>query len=40
MSAVVVTGILGVVIFGGTKRLVKAVDLMVPFMALGYIVVA
>lgn len=40
VSAVVVTGILGVVIFGGTKRLVKAVDLMVPFMALGYIVVA
>lgn len=40
LSAVVVTGVLGVAIFGGTRRLIKIVDLMVPFMALGYVLVA
>ncbi|WP_075727482.1 alanine/glycine:cation symporter family protein [Corynebacterium aquilae] len=40
VTAVVVTGILGVVIFGGTRRIVWAADLMVPIMAALYILVA
>jgi alanine or glycine:cation symporter, AGCS family len=32
--------LLGVIIFGGVKRIARAAELIVPFMALGYIIVA
>ncbi|CDF57528.1 alanine/glycine:cation symporter family protein [Thermobrachium celere] len=35
-----VVALLGLIIFGGVKRIGKAAELMVPFMAIGYIVVA
>jgi AGCS family alanine or glycine:cation symporter len=34
------TALLGLIIFGGVKRIGKAAELLVPFMALGYIVMA
>ncbi|WJZ02623.1 alanine/glycine:cation symporter family protein [Corynebacterium freiburgense] len=40
VSGVGVVAVLALVIFGGTKRIVRAVDLMVPVMAIGYIFVA
>ncbi|WP_437583232.1 alanine/glycine:cation symporter family protein [Paramicrobacterium sp. CJ85] len=38
VSAVVVTVLLGVVIIGGTKRIVAVAQVFVPFMAIGYII--
>jgi len=35
-----VVALLGLIIFGGVKRIGKAAELMVPFMAIGYILVA
>ncbi len=35
-----VVALLGFIIFGGTKRIAKAAELIVPFMAIGYIIVA
>lgn len=40
ISGIVVTILLGLIIFGGVKRIGKAAELLVPFMALGYIVMA
>lgn len=39
-TAVVITGLLAFVIVGGTKRIVRAAQVMVPVMAVGYIVTA
>lgn len=40
ISGAVVLGIVAVVIFGGTKRIGKVAEIVVPFMAMGYIAVA
>ena len=40
VSGVVITAITGLVIFGGIRRIAKAADVIVPFMALLYIAVA
>ncbi|NJC23724.1 AGCS family alanine or glycine:cation symporter [Arthrobacter pigmenti] len=40
VTAIVVTGLLGFVIVGGTKRVVGAAQFMVPIMAVGYILAA
>ncbi|NUL45857.1 alanine:cation symporter family protein [Cellulosimicrobium funkei] len=40
VSAIIVTGMLGFVIVGGTRRIVHAAQFMVPIMAVGYILVA
>lgn len=40
VSAIVVTALFAFVILGGTRRIVRAAEFMVPFMALGYILVA
>ncbi|MEO9248759.1 alanine/glycine:cation symporter family protein [Citricoccus nitrophenolicus] len=40
VSAIIVTGMLGFVILGGTRRIVHAAQFMVPIMAVGYILVA
>ncbi len=39
-TAVVVVSILGIIIFGGVKRIAHVTQVVVPFMALGYIVMA
>jgi AGCS family alanine or glycine:cation symporter len=39
-SAIGITALLALIIFGGVKRIGKAAELMVPFMALGYIMMA
>jgi len=40
VSGVVVAGLLGFVIFGGVKRIGKVAEILVPFMAIAYIIVA
>lgn len=40
ITATIVTVLLGLVIIGGTKRIVNVAQLIVPFMAAGYIIVA
>jgi len=40
ISGIVVTALLGLIIFGGVKRIGKAAELMVPFMAIGYVIMA
>ena len=40
ISGVVITIITGLVIFGGIKRIAKAADVVVPVMAIGYILMA
>ncbi len=40
ISVAAVLAVVGVVIFGGTKRIGKVAEIVVPFMALGYILVA
>lgn len=37
VTGLVLVGVLAAIIFGGTKRIVKAAETMVPFMAIGYI---
>ena len=37
VSAILLTGLLGFTVIGGTRRIVHAAQLMVPFMAVGYI---
>ncbi len=39
-TAVIVVGVLGFIIFGGVKRIAHVTQVVVPFMALGYIVMA
>jgi AGCS family alanine or glycine:cation symporter len=40
ITATIVTALLGLVIIGGTKRIVNVAQLIVPFMAVGYIIIA
>lgn len=40
VTGVIVAALLGVIIFGGVKRIGKAAEMIVPFMAIGYIIVA
>ena len=40
LTGLLVAGILAFVIFGGVKRIAKTAELIVPFMAIGYIIVA
>ena len=40
ISGIAVTALLGLIIFGGVKRIGKAAELMVPFMAIGYVIMA
>jgi AGCS family alanine or glycine:cation symporter len=40
ISGVFVTALLALIIFGGVKRIGKAAELMVPFMAIGYVIMA
>ncbi len=40
ISGVVITGVLGFIIFGGRKRIVRFVETVVPFIAVGYVAVA
>jgi AGCS family alanine or glycine:cation symporter len=40
LSGIAVTVLLGLIIFGGVKRIGKAAELMVPFMAIGYVMMA
>jgi len=40
VSGLAVTVLLGLIIFGGVKRIGKAAELLVPFMAIGYILMA
>jgi AGCS family alanine or glycine:cation symporter len=40
MSGLFVTALLGLIIFGGVKRIGKTAELMVPFMAVGYVLMA
>ena len=40
VTAIVLTAMFAFVVLGGTKRIVRAAEFMVPFMALGYIVAA
>jgi AGCS family alanine or glycine:cation symporter len=40
ISGIAVTALLGLIIFGGVKRIGKAAELMVPFMAIGYVLMA
>ncbi len=39
-SGIVLTVLLGLIIFGGVKRIGKAAEVMVPFMAIGYVLMA
>ena len=39
LTAILLTGLLGFTVIGGTKRIIHAAQLMVPVMALGYILV-
>ena len=40
ISGIAVTALLALIIFGGVKRIGKAAELLVPFMAVGYIIMA
>ncbi|SNS60135.1 alanine or glycine:cation symporter, AGCS family [Anaerovirgula multivorans] len=40
ITGLVVAGLLATIIFGGVKRIGKAAEIIVPFMAIGYIIVA
>jgi AGCS family alanine or glycine:cation symporter len=40
ISGIFITGLLALIIFGGVKRIGKAAELMVPFMAIGYVLMA
>ncbi|AOY77656.1 alanine/glycine:cation symporter family protein [Clostridium formicaceticum] len=40
ITGLIVSGLLGLIIFGGVKRIGKVAELIVPFMAIAYIVVA
>lgn len=40
VTGLVITGLLGVVVIGGTKRVVQVAQTIVPFMALGYLLTA
>lgn len=40
ISGIIITAILGVIIVGGTKRISKVAELIVPFMAVGYVLIA
>lgn len=40
VSGISVTILLGLIIFGGVKRIGKAAELLVPFMAIGYLIMA
>jgi AGCS family alanine or glycine:cation symporter len=40
LSGLVVAALLGLIIFGGVKRIGRAAELLVPFMAVGYIIFA
>jgi AGCS family alanine or glycine:cation symporter len=40
ISGVIIVALLGLIIFGGVKRIGKAAELLVPFMAVGYILMA
>ena len=40
VTAIVITGVFAFVVLGGTKRIVRAAEFMVPFMALGYVIAA
>ncbi len=40
MSGLIVTALLALIIFGGVKRIGRAAELMVPFMAVGYVLMA
>lgn len=40
ITGLVIVALLGAIIFGGTKRIGKAAELIVPFMAIAYIIVA
>ena len=40
VSAAIIAVLLGFIIFGGVKRIAAAAEIIVPFMALGYIIVA
>lgn len=40
VTAIAITALFGFVVLGGTKRVVRAAEFMVPFMALGYIIAA
>ncbi len=40
ISGAIIVGLLGLIIFGGVKRIGRAAELLVPFMAVGYIVMA
>ncbi len=39
-SGIIIAALLGLIIFGGVKRIGKAAELMVPFMAIGYVIMA
>ena len=40
VTGIIVTALLGFIIFGGVKRIGKAAELIVPFMAIGYIIIS
>ncbi len=40
ISGAIIVALLGLIIFGGVKRIGKAAELLVPFMAIGYILMA
>jgi len=40
LSGIIIAALLGLIIFGGVKRIGKAAELMVPFMAIGYVIMA
>ena len=40
LTGIALTALLGLIIFGGVKRIGKAAELMVPFMAIGYVLMA
>ena len=40
VSGIIVTALLGAIIFGGVKRIGRAAELLVPFMAIGYLLMA
>ena len=40
ISAAVIAALLGFIIFGGVKRIASSAEVIVPFMALAYIIVA
>ncbi|MFF2449616.1 alanine/glycine:cation symporter family protein [Neobacillus sp. NPDC058068] len=40
ITGIVIAALLGVIIFGGVKRIARVADIVIPFMALGYVIVA